>query len=185
VNEPAFRVIGWHYNPTAGALLCVAAVFGVRRLAFLMEQKWKWAAPQLGLAFAISAVSIASWPLWFNIEDYLTPSQGPTLQKVLTLVPRGRSVLAPVSMLGHFADRPVALHQLQFDPHHPMEDLWPREKMYQLDYIILDGNEHRFPEDIVTRDLVMSYYTNTNYELILNETNVFVFRRRESINLAP
>jgi hypothetical protein len=64
-------------------------------------------------------------------------------------------------------------------------ELWPQEKMYDLDYVILDGNERRFPEEAVTRDLVMSYYTNTNYQLILNENNMFVFRRRESVPLAP
>jgi len=52
--------------------------------------------------------------------------------------------------------------------------------MYKLDYIILDGNERRFPKITVTRDLVMSFYTNVNYELIFNENNVLVFRRRNT-----
>jgi uncharacterized membrane protein len=185
VNEPAFRTIPWHYNPTSGALLCVAAVYGVRRLSSLTESKWRWVPGRLGLAFSICALSIASWPLWFNLGDYLAHGYVGTLRRVVELVPADKSVLSPVTMLGHFAGRPVALHQLQFDPTHPMSDLWPREKMYGLDYIILDGNERRFPKDIVTRDLVMSYYTNTNYELVLNENNVFVFRRRESVSLAP
>jgi uncharacterized membrane protein len=185
VNESAFRVIAWHYNPTSGALLCVAAVYGVRRLASLAEDKWHWLPGQLGLAFSICVLSLASWTMWFNIGDYLSHGYVDTLQKALELVPPDKSVLSPVTMLGHFAGRPVALHQLQFDPTHPMSDLWPREKMYDLDYIILDGNERRFPKDVVTRDLVMSFYTNTNYELILNENNVFVFRRRESVPLTP
>jgi uncharacterized membrane protein len=185
VNEPAFRVIAWHYNPTSGALLCVAAVYGVRRLSSLAEGKWHWLPGQLGLAFSICALSIASWPFWFNIGDYLSHGYVDTLQKAMQLVPSDKSILSPVTMLEHFAGRPVALHQLQFDPTQPMSDLWPREKMYELDYIILDANERRFPKDVVTRDLVMSYYTNTNYELILNENNVFLFRRRESIPLVP
>jgi uncharacterized membrane protein len=185
VNESAFRVIPWHYNPTSGALLCVAAVYGVRRLSALAESRWRWLPGQLGLAFSIGVLSISSWPLWLNIEDYLSTPYEDTQHKVLALIPRDASVLSPVTMRAHFADRPIAVLQLQFDPHHPMDDLWPREKMYDLDYIILDGNERRFPEDMVTRDLVMSYYTNTNYELLLNENNVFVFRRRESVPLAP
>ncbi len=185
VNEPAFRVIPWHYNPTSGALLCVAAVYGVRRLSSLSEGKWQWLPGQLGLAFSICALSIASWTLWFNIGDYLAHGYTDTLQKAMELVPADKSVLSPVTMLGHFAGRPVALHQLQFDPTHAMSDLWPQEKMYELDYIILDANERRFPKDFVSRDLVMSFYTNTNYQLVLNENNVFVFRRRESVPLAP
>ena len=183
--NPPFALSGGTYNPTSGGLLCVAAIYGVRRLASLAEQKWKWAPAQLGLAFSICALSIASWPLWFNIEDYFPPPEGAALQRVLTLVPPDKSVLTPLTMMAHFAGRPVALVQMQFDPAHPLSDLWPREKMYQLDYVILDGNERRFPQDNVTRDLVMSYYTNTEYELILNEANVFVFHRRESMNLAP
>lgn len=185
VNESAFRVIPWHYNPTSGALLCVAAVYGVRRLSTLAENKWRWLPGQMGLAFSICVLSISSWPLWFNVEDYLATPYEDTQQKVLALIPRDGSVLSPVTMRAHFEDRPVAVLLLQFDPRHPMDDLWPREKMYDLDYVILDGNERRFPEDMVTRDLVMSYYTNTNYELILNENNVFVFRRRESVPLTP
>jgi hypothetical protein len=107
------------------------------------------------------------------------------MQKVLALIPRDASVLSPVTMRAHLADRRFALLQLLFNPRHPMVELWPQEKMYDLDYVILDGNERRFPEEAVTRDLVMSYYTNTNYQLILNENNMFVFRRRESVPLAP
>jgi len=151
----------------------------------LAETKWHWLPGQLGLTFSICALSIASWTLWFNISDYLAHGYVDALQKAMDLVPADKSVLSPVTMLGHFAGRPVALHQLQFHRTHPMSDLWPREKMYELDCIIFDGNERRFPKDAVTRDLVMSYCTNTNYELILNEDNVFVFHRRESVPLAP
>jgi uncharacterized membrane protein len=185
VNESAFRVIAWHYNPTSGALLCVAAIFGVRRLASLAERNWRWLPSRLGLAFSICALSIASWPTWFNMDDYMTQPYTEILKKVVTRIPPDQSVLSPISMLAHFADRPVAAHQMQFDPTQPMSDLWPRERMYQLDYIILDANERRFPKDVVTQDLFMSYYTNTNYELIFNENNVFVFRRRESVKLTP
>ena len=185
VNEPAFRVIAWHYNPTSGALLCVAAVFGVRRLASLAERNWRWLPSRLGLAFSICALSIAGWPMWFSIDDYLTHPYTETLKKVVALIPPDKSVLTPITMQAHFADRPVAAPQMQFDPTHPMSELWPRERMYQLDYIILDANERRFPKEVVTRDLVMSYYTNTNYELIFNENNVFVFRRHESGKLTP
>jgi uncharacterized membrane protein len=185
VNEPAFRVIPWHYNPTSGALLCVAAIYGVRRLATLGEQRWRWLPSQSGIAFAICVLSISSWPLWLNLEDYFSHAYTTTLKAAAAKIPPEKSVLTPVTMMAHFADRPVAMPLMQFDPNHPMSDLWPREKMYQLDYIILDGNERRFPQEIVTRDLAMSFYTNSNYELILNENNVFVFRRRESVALAP
>lgn len=185
VNGAAFRVIGWHYNPTVGAFLCVAAVFGVKNLAGWLERHWQLVQPQLILAFGICAVSIASWPLWFNIDEYMASAYYPTLKKVLEIIPPGKSLLSPITMLAHFADRESALHQLQFDPNLPMSNLQPIEKMYTLDYIILDGNERRFPKDVVTREMLMSFYTNVNYKLILDENNVFVFGRREPIGVTP
>lgn len=180
VNESAFRVIAWHYNPTVGAMLCVAALFGIKNLSGWLQRHWQLAQPQFALALAVCAVSISSWTLWFNMGEYLPNAYYSTLQHVAEMVPPGKSVLSPLTMLAHFADREEGLHQLQFDPTQPMSGTLPRETMYTLDYIILDGNERRFPKDVVTRDLVMSYYTNTNYELILNENNVFLFRRRNA-----
>lgn len=57
--------------------------------------------------------------------------------------------------------------------------------MYTMDYVILDGNERRFPQELVTRDLVMSFYTIANYQLIFDENNVFVFHRREHADVIP
>jgi uncharacterized membrane protein len=180
VNESAFRVIGWHYNPTVGAFLCVAAVFGVKNLGGWLERHWQLVQPRLILAFGICAVSIASWPSWFTMGEYAAHTYQPTLKKILGIIPPGKSVLSPITMLGHFADRESAFHQLQFDPTQPMSAPRPREQMYTLDYIILDANERRFPKDAVTQELAMSFFTNANYELILDENNVFVFRRRNA-----
>jgi uncharacterized membrane protein len=185
VDESAFRVIPWHYNPTSGALLCVAAIYGVRRLAMMAEQRWRWLPSQSGIAFAICVLSISSWPLWLNLGDYFAHAYTDMLKEAAAKIPPDKSVLTPVTMMAHFADRSVAVPIMQFDPNHPMSDLWPREKMYQLDYVILDANERRFPQEIVTRDLAMSFATNSNYELILNQNNVFVFRRHASVTAVP
>lgn len=178
VSESAFRVIAWHYNLIVGSFLYVAAVFGIKNLSGWLERRWHVVQPQFVLALAICTVSIASWPLWFNASMYTTHAYYPTLQKVLEIIPPNKSLLTPLTMLGHFSDRESALTQFQFDPTQPLNEIRPLDEMYKLDYIILDANERRFPKAIVTRDLVMSFYTNVNYELILNESNVFVFRRR-------
>lgn len=182
MNESAFRVIPWHYNPTVGALLCLAAVFGAKKLAQRAEQRWRLPGVEWGLALAIAASSLASWSLWLFPSEYIAHAYFPTLKKVEDLVPPEKSVLAPSTMTAHFANRATDALLMHFDPNQPMKDRWPREKMYTLDYVILDANERRFPQEIVTRDLVMSFYTNTNYELILNENNVFVFLHRKTAN---
>ena len=180
--EASFRVIPWHYNPTSGAFLCLVAVFGVKRIAEIMVQRWGIGQGRLWLSFTIAVLSLSSWPLWFNLNEYIPHTYFPVLQKAAEVISPEKSVVAPVSMLGHFAERETPVHQWQFNPNNPFGGVWPREKLYEMDYIILDGNEHRFPDEIVTRDLVISFYTNTNYELILNNSNVFVFRRRASVS---
>jgi uncharacterized membrane protein len=185
IPESAFRVVAWHYNPTTGAMLCVAALLGLNKWAGWLHKKFGWTEGRVILAFGMCVLSIGSWPLWFNPEDYRYPDDYETLEKARELVPPLKSVLSPHTMIGRFADREAAVIMQQFNPTVLRQDTWPKEKMYDLDYIILNGNERRFPLEAVTRDLVMSYYTNTNYELILNENSVFVFRRRESVNLTP
>ena len=185
VNEPGFRVIAWHYNPTVGALLCVATLFGIRQLVKRCDGRWGWLPGTFGLAFAVCALCISSWMLWFNLNDYQARPDGDALRKAESLVPPHKSILSPITMMARFADRPIVLPLMQFDPRHVMSDLWSREKLYTLDYIILDGNERRFSMEVITRDIVMSFYTNSNYVLIFNEDNVFVFRRRESVLLTP
>jgi hypothetical protein len=167
-------------------MLCTAAIFGAKKLAGRLENRWHLAHAERGLTFAMAALSLASWPLWFNPNDYIPQAYYPTLKKVLHLIPPNASVLSPHTMIGHFADRDVAVLLLQFDPNQPNKETWPRDRMYSLDYVILDANERRFPQEMVTRDLVMSYYTNTNYQLIFDENNVFVFQhRRENTGLTP
>ena len=179
VENSAFRVIPWHYGPTVGAMLCIAAVFGMKRLAEILECRWKIAQAQFALALTMCLVSVSSWPLWFNIGEYFPHGYYPTLKHAAELVAPEKSVVTPMSMHAHFANRKYPFYQMQFDPTFPMSAAWPREKMYEMDYVILDANERRFPPELVTRDLLMSFYTNTNYELILNENNVFVFRHRD------
>jgi uncharacterized membrane protein len=180
IGEPSFRVLPWHYNPTVGAMLCTAAIFGAGKLAVRLEKRWHLSHADRGLAFAMAALSLASWPLWFNPNDYIPHAYYSTLKKVLRLVPPNASVLSPHTMIGHLADRDIAILLLQFDPNQPNKETWPRERMYTMDYVILDANERRFPQELVTRDLVVSFYTNTNYQLIFDENNVFVFQRRVS-----
>jgi hypothetical protein len=51
--------------------------------------------------------------------------------------------------------------------------------------VILDANERRNTEDFVSRDLVMGFYTNVAYRLILQENNVFVFARTNAPSAVP
>jgi uncharacterized membrane protein len=177
VDNTGMRVVAW-YGVTLGAAMCVAAAFGVKRLAGIWEKRWQLREAQLALAFGVCALSVSSWPFWLDLNQYRRPPQYQSLDSALKLVPDTASVLAPASVLAHLANRNLPMQMWMYDPANKFMNFpLPREGLYTLDYIILDGNERRFPSDVVTRDLVMSFYTNTNYRLILNENNVFVFQR--------
>jgi len=180
VLDDSYRVIAWHYGPTTGAFLCVAAVFGVRRLASMLETHWHLTQPRVALALCVCALSVASWPFWFNLSELMPQRYQPTLRRAVELVSTGRSVVAPSTLIAQVAGRETPVLWTQFDQRTRQPTTWPVERMYTMDYVILDANERRFPQEMATRELIMSFYTNTNYELTLNENNVFVFRRRET-----
>ncbi|MGA2220803.1 MAG: DUF2079 domain-containing protein [Verrucomicrobiia bacterium] len=188
--DSASRVIAWHYGLATGAFLCVATIFGVRNISQVLEARWNLAHARLMLSACICALCIASWPFWLEPSQFATHAYYPTLEKVLALIPPDKSVLAPMSMIAHFSDREDSRLQACFSPEVTRKSqlrgflVWPQEDMYKMDYVIFDANDRRFPPNVATRDLVMSYYTNTNYQLVFNENNVFVFRRRESVPIA-
>jgi uncharacterized membrane protein len=181
VMDSSYRVIAWHFAPTLGAFLCVAAIFGIRRLAMMLEARWRLAQPQVMLGFCMCALSVASWSLWLSVGEFFPQAYQPTLQKAVELASNGRSVLAPSTLSMHLADREAPLHMDCFNQPPPWVG-WRTEQLYTLDYIILDGNERRFQKQLVTRELFMSFYTNVNYQLILNENNVYVFQRRSALH---
>jgi hypothetical protein len=51
--------------------------------------------------------------------------------------------------------------------------------------VVLDANERRFASDMVSRDLVLSFYTNRNYRLAFRESNMFVFERVPDASSSP
>ncbi len=183
VTEPGFRVIAWHYGSLQGAFLCIGSVFGVRRLANYLQHRFNLNEPKFALSLCLAALSVASWPLWLNESEYQDLPYRSTMDLILDAIPPNSSVLAPIELLPHVAERKVYVDLLQFDPKQRWNDTWPREKMFTLDYIILDGNEWRYPADRVTQELVMSIYKNPNYELIVNENNMFLFRRRTLVSV--
>jgi len=185
IDQTAFRMIQWHYNQTVGALLCIAAIFGVRSLSERLNKHWQINNASVVLAFGICAICLTSWPYWFNPREYFPHAYTSTLKRAAALVPPNKSVLAPITMLAQFSNRPLALPLHQFSPKPLIQETWPLEKIYTLEYILLDLNDHRFPPSIATPELAASFSTNTNYKLIFNENKVFVFRRRESARLTP
>jgi len=177
VQEPAFRTIPWHYNSTVGACLCVATLMGFQNLRGGWAGRWKQKVSLAVLPLALLVLSASSWPFWFTPEVFLRSPYYATQRKVIDLLPKDKAVLAPLTLMAQVSNRGPVWELAQFDPRFRNLDTQPRERMYTLDYVVLDANERRFLQDIVTRELVMSFYTNTAYRLIFQENNMLVFQR--------
>ncbi len=177
VQESAFRTIPWHYNSTVGACLCVASLMGFQKLRDYWASRWKVKFALGALPLTLVAMSTSSWPLWFSSSQFLRSPYYETQRKALSQVPQGKAVLAPLTLMAQLTNRGPVREMAQYDPRFHNLDTLPREQMYDVDYAILDANERRFAQDVVSRDLVMSFYTNTAFRLLLQENNVFVFQR--------
>ena len=177
IEDQAFRTIAWHYNSTIGACLCLATVFGVKNLQEWLRRRWGGGGAGAALPFALAVFSISSWMFWFNPADFEKLPYYETQRKVLSLIPPDRSVLTPVTLELALSKRETSVQLAQFNPQSRYHNVWPVEKMYTLDHVILDANERRFAMDVVTKEMVMGFYTNAAYRLILHENNMFVFER--------
>lgn len=181
VQEAAFRVIPWHYNTIVGACLCLSAVYSVKNWKELLARRGRQLSTVV-LPWALLVFSASSWVFWLNLGEFSRLPYYATQKKVLNMVPQDKSVVAPLTLLLHLSDRQVAFELAQFDLRYRNLDTQPRERLQMIDYVILDANERRFAQDVVTKELVMSFYTNTAYHLVFQENNVFVFQRA---NTAP
>jgi uncharacterized membrane protein len=131
VASDAFRTIPWHYNSTVGACLCLSAVFGVKNLQKFWDRHMRTRVSWLAvLPFGILAASVSNWPIWFQPADFATRSYHETQERVLSLIPHEASVLAPVTLQPHLADRGLVVDLPQFSSAWSQYyDTWPHDKM--------------------------------------------------------
>ena len=117
-------------------------------------------------------LAVACWPLWLNLSDYTVCPYYQTQRAAMALVPPGKSVVAPETMITFFSDRErwATLNGLF---------LYTHEDLFLFDYLILDGNDCML-ESWVIQEFVTKVASHPGYELIFNQQNVFAFRRQAS-----
>ncbi len=175
----SLKVIRWHYNLTVGSFLFVGAIYSVRKVGNWLSARYGPARYSAGFGVLLLCLSLSSWTLWLDVNDYRRPPQYAALREALSLVPPGVSVLAPQPALVHVANR----WQFASLSHVLITERDP-EKLFKYKFVILDANERRPPWN-VPPEVVNAYSTNPNYELIFNQQNVLVFRRRGEDPLPP
>ena len=172
VENQAPRVIPWHYNLTVAAFLFISAVFSIRKLADWLETREGKDPYAVGFSLLLLCLSASHWILWLNLNDYRQPPQYAALQEALAMVPESDSVLVPQTMIAHVANRWhfTCLSHVLINERAP-------ENIFKYKFAILDLNERR-PTWNVPQEVVRAFGANPDYELVFNQQNVLVFRRK-------
>jgi len=172
VENAALRVIRWHYNLTVGAFLFVALIFSIRKIVPWLERRYGAARYATGFGILFLCLSTCHWVFWLNLNDYQQPPQYAALQEALAMVPESDSVLAPQTMIAHVANRWhfTCLSHVLINERAP-------ENIFKYKFVILDLNERR-PTWNVPQEVVRAFGANPDYELVFNQQNVLVFRRK-------
>jgi len=168
-NNPSMKSVAMHYSVTIGLFLSLATLFASRKWGERLRNRWGPARYEVGFGVLYLSLAVTSWPLWLNLADYRPRPYYHAQVAALELLPRGKSVVAPETMLGHLSDRE------RFNSLNGLF-LYTHQDVFSYDYLILDGND-RVLEPWVTQEFVNKIASNPDYELIFNQQNVFVFRR--------
>ncbi|MDW8343153.1 MAG: DUF2079 domain-containing protein [Verrucomicrobiae bacterium] len=177
-HNTGLKVLAWHYNLHIGSFLVIAAIISIPRIERLLG-KWLGAGRyRIVLSAALFAFALSSWWMWFNPREYLVRPAHDALHRAFKLVPKDASLLVgPSQIMAHLSEREV------FST--PDRLVLVPEEMYKYNWVLFDMNfttgSPFIPADQhVPADVFHSFRTNSLYEMVFAEKNVFVFRRRES-----
>jgi uncharacterized membrane protein len=153
-EPPVLKVVQYHYNVLTSCALFVGAI-----LALSKTDRWR-----RPLIWAMAAATLAAVPVWLRPSEYRPRPNQDALVHALQLVPPDRSVLVPLRLGGHVAQRAHWGHLLLLRDR--------PEYAAQFEYVILDTREDRYPQ------IVQPGWDDRNYELLSAEDGVCVYRRR-------
>ena len=135
------------------------------------------------LAGCLLVLSASNWWQWFRPQEYNLPPQFAAQQQAFKMVPPDDTLLVgPGQLLGHVSHReilmPVHMHAEEIAKGRT-------ERCFLANWVLFDMN-YRIPQQgwFVPRELFMAYATNSNYEAVFSQDNVFIFHRRIPFPLA-
>jgi uncharacterized membrane protein len=180
-SNTGMKVPVWLYNIYLGTFLIIASMYAIAKLS-------RYLGPRLGpakygpvMAGCLVALSLSNWWQWFHPQEYEYLPQHEAQQKAFAIIPRDDSLLVgPGPLVGHVDQRKILITAHM----HELERAKGRnERFYRANWVLFDMN-YRIPQPgwYVPKDLFMDYATNSNYEVVFNQDNVFVFHRRVSLD---
>ena len=174
-SNDGMKTVIYLYNGEVGVFLVIAALFGIAKL----EKRWqaRLGAGQYGIILAgcVALMSVSNWWQWFSPGEYIYNATHDSRQRAIKLIPPDDSLVAgPGQLLAHVGHR-----KLLVDP--KMIAMNP-DQMFNYNWVLFDMNYQRpILGEFVPRDQLMAYGTNSNYEVVFAENNVYVMRRKTRV----
>lgn len=166
-NNDGMKVLAWHYQFMASTGLFLGAIFTTKRVLDRLQKKYGGdSTPVVAAGFLV--LSVSSWYLWFQPQQFHPLPYRDVLQRALDRVPPGKSVLAPYRLQGYVSGR-KHFDRIGRYKKHPEYNL-------QFEFVIIDANERQYPPPI-TQEFFDTFARNPEYRPIFAESNVFVFQR--------
>jgi uncharacterized membrane protein len=172
-SNNGMKVVAWHYQTNAGAFLVLGAVFGLARLQ-------AWCTKRIGpgnytpvMAAGLAALCLSTWWQWLVPGEYKLQPIHEIRQRAFKLLPKGDSLVAgPGQILAHVAQQEVLADNKMI--------LKAPEQMFLYNWVFFDMNFQTPVRGLhVPRELLMAYGTNSLYEVVFAESNIFIMRRKE------
>ena len=174
-SNDGMKVVIYLYNCEVGAFLVIAALFSIVKL-----QRWlqvRLGAGQYGviLAACVAVSCLSNWWQWFNPAEYQFDYARESRRRAFSMIPPDDSLVAgPGQILAHLAHRKLLADE-------KMIALFS-DQMFNYNWVLFDMNYQRpILGEFVPREQLMAYGTNTAYEVVFAENNIYALRRKERI----
>ena len=174
-SNDGMKVVIYLYNCEVGAFLVVASLFTIVKLERRLRATLGNGQYGVVLAGCAAILCLSNWWQWFNPSDYQYDALYKTRQRAFRLIPPDDSLVAgPGQVLAHLAHRKLLVDQ-------KMVAMFP-DQMFNYNWVFYDMNYQRpILGEYVPREQLMAYGTNTDYQVVFAENNIFVLRRKVPI----
>ena len=169
------RVLRYQYNVNTGAFLVVAALYGIAKLQRYLSNRLGSGQYGVILAGCVAMLSISNWWQWLAPQEFVYDHAHEARQRAFKLIPNDDSLVAgPGQVLAHLTHRKL-LADSKMIAANP-------DQMFNYNWVFFDMN-YQTPilGEYVPREQLMAYGTNSNYQVMFAENNIFVFHRKEPI----
>jgi len=174
-SNDGMKVVIYLYNGELGVFLVIASLFSVARLQRWLQRPLGTGSHGVVMAACVAVLCVSNWWQWFSPAEYEYDDAQASRQHAFRLIPPDDSLVAgPGQVLAHLCHR-----KLLADP--KMIEAFP-DQMFNYNWVFFDMNYQRpVLGEYVPREQIMAYATNTNYQLIFAEKNIYVLRRKQPI----